>query len=241
VRRAHWRSEPNSVIQEVGREVEYPVFVKPLSLGSSIGVTRAADPGDLRDALDLALTYDTRCLVEPSQEHIIEINCAVLGRDDDVRISVCEQPTSTGLLTYEDKYLSKAAGKQPIQGGGAKGSNRLIPAPIDATLTQRIQDAAATAFHAIGAEGVARVDFLVDERAARFIVNEINTVPGSLSFYLWEPAGLPFSELVTELVAMAGRLGARRRRRACEDCEMPGGAVKRALMPGYPNQPALNP
>jgi D-alanine-D-alanine ligase len=202
VRRAHWRAEPDSVIAEVGRDVEYPVFVKPLSLGSSIGVTRAADPGALRDALDVALTYDTRCMVEPSQEPIIEINCAVLGRDDDVRISVCEQPTSTGLLSYEDKYLSKAAGKQPLP-GGAKGSQRLIPAPIDATLTQRIQDAAATAFHAIGAEGVARVDFLVDEDSGRFIVNEINTVPGSLSFYLWEPAGLAFTELVTELVAMA--------------------------------------
>jgi D-alanine-D-alanine ligase len=207
VRRAHWQAEPQTVIDEVTRSIEYPAFVKPLSLGSSIGVTRAADAAQLRAALEVALTYDTRCIVEASQEPIIEINCAVLGRHEEVRLSECEQPQTSGVLTYQDKYLSKSSAKQPA---GAKGSQRLIPAPIDAALRQRLHDAAATAFHAIGAEGVARVDFLVDAHTGRFIVNEINTIPGSLSFYLWEPAGLPFSALIDELVGIARQRHAER-------------------------------
>ncbi|MBV8301074.1 MAG: D-alanine--D-alanine ligase [Candidatus Dormibacteraeota bacterium] len=198
-------AEPQSVLRDVERGTGYPVFVKPLSLGSSIGVTRAADSESLHLALTTALTYDTACIVERAQEPVVEINCAVLGREDQVRISVCEQPASSGLLTYEDKYLTKGGVK------GAKGAQRVIPAPISASLTQRIQDAAATAFHAIGAEGVARVDFLVDAESERFVVNEINTIPGSLSFYLWEPAGLAFVDLIGELIELARRRHEERR------------------------------
>ena len=205
VLRRAWLAEPQSVLRDVERATDYPVFVKPLSLGSSIGVTRAADSESLHLALTTALTYDTACIVERAQEPVVEINCAVLGRADEVRISVCEQPSASGLLTYEDKYLTKGGVK------GAKGAQRVIPAPISASLTQRIQDAAATAFHAIGAEGVARVDFLADADSERFVVNEINTIPGSLSFYLWEPAGLGFTDLINELIELARRRHEERR------------------------------
>ncbi|MFN2582550.1 MAG: D-alanine--D-alanine ligase family protein [Candidatus Dormibacteria bacterium] len=199
--RERWRDDGDTVITEVERGFAYPLFVKPMSLGSSIGVSRVEDATQLRAAIELALTYDTRCLVEPAQEDIVEINCAVLGRGDDLRVSACEQPKASGLLTYEDKYLSKGA-KAP-DAGGKVGSQRIVPAPLSGTMTHLVQAAAKSAFSAIGAEGVARVDFLVRPDREEIIVNEINTVPGSLSFYLWEPAGLSFPELVGTLVDLA--------------------------------------
>jgi D-alanine-D-alanine ligase len=199
--RAHWRSDAEAMCVQVESTFASPHFVKPLSLGSSIGVTRVETREQLRDAVDTALTYDLQCLVEPAQEDIIEINCAVLGRGRDLRTSVCEQPVAAGTLTYADKYLSKP-GSKSARTTGMKGSQRLIPAPIPVQLTQRIRDAAATAFHAIGAEGVARVDFLVRPESGWFAVNELNTVPGSLAFYLWEPAGITFPDLLTRLIEM---------------------------------------
>jgi D-alanine-D-alanine ligase len=183
------------------------MYVKPRSLGSSIGVARAENGAQLEAAFETAFTYDSRCIVEAAQDGIVEINCAALGRGDDVRVSVCEQPVSGGLLSYADKYLSKtgadkAGNAGPMQ-AGMKGAKRLIPAPISDALAERIRGAAVAAFKAIGAEGVVRVDFLVDIDRDRVIVNEVNTVPGSLSFYLWEPAGLTFPDLLTTLLDLA--------------------------------------
>ena len=181
----------------------YPMYVKPLTLGSSVGVTRVQNAAELQDAVDLALTYDTRCLLEPSQEGIIEVNCAALGRGDDVRASLCEQPKSGGTLTYEDKYLSKGAkAGAAMLGVGKQPSQRMVPAPISDTLTRRVQEATVRAFRAIDAEGVARVDCFVRGEDDPIIVNEINTVPGSLAFFLWEPAGLRLPELIMRLVDM---------------------------------------
>ena len=183
------------------------MFVKPRSLGSSIGVSRVESRSELEASLELALVYDSRALVEPAMEGIIEINCAVLGNATAARASVCEQPLAGGVLSYADKYLTKGAGKN----AGMKGSQRIIPAQLPDTLTARIQQVAVDAFHAIDAEGVARVDFLVRPERDELVVNEINTVPGSLSFYLWERSGVPFAELVTELVDLAQRRHAAKR------------------------------
>ena len=199
--------DPAAAVAAVEAAFTYPVFVKPMSLGSSIGVSRVTSGAELRDALELAFTYDDQVLAEPSQEEIVEINCAVLGDDSGARPSVCEQPTKRGLLTYADKYRSKGGGKSQ----GMKGAQRLIPAPIDGGLTRSIQETAVTAFRAIGAAGVMRADFLVDPHSATFHLNEVNPLPGSLSFYLWEPAGVSFDALLRELVAIAER---RHRRRA---------------------------
>ncbi len=200
--RSRWAIDSERVCADIERRFAAPRFVKPLSLGSSIGVTRVETKEELRAAIDAALTYDVRCLVEPAQEGIVEINCAVLGRQQDLQVSVCEQPVATGLLSYADKYLAKGAATKQGEATGMKGARRLIPAPIPSHLTKRIQDAAATAFHAIGAEGVARVDLLVRPEREWFVVNEVNTVPGSLAFYLWEPAGVPFPELLTRIIDM---------------------------------------
>lgn len=202
VTRDAWSGGAGAVIAAIEQQAGYPAYVKPLSLGSSIGVSRVETREQLRAAIDLALAYDTRCLVEAAQEDIVEINCAVLGRSDDLRASACEQPKSGGLLTYDDKYLSKGAKSGAATlGGGKAAATRIVPAPLADAMTRRLQETAIAAFRAIDAEGVARVDFLV--RGEEIIVNEINTVPGSLAFHLWEPVGLSLTDVISRLVELA--------------------------------------
>ena len=203
--RSRWLADPDAVCSELADIPGFPMYVKPRRLGSSIGVARVETPEQLRDALDVAFRYDTSILAEPAQDSSIEVNCSVLGWGDDVQASVCEQPVSTGTLSYADKYLSgaKTKGGAKAPAGGMKSSQRLIPAPISKSLTSRIQETAMAAFRSIGAAGVTRVDFLVSPESDSFVVNELNTLPGSLSFYLWEASGLRFDALLTKLVDMA--------------------------------------
>jgi D-alanine-D-alanine ligase len=205
VSRAHWLDVPDAVTANLEERPGFPMYVKPRRLGSSIGVARVDTQEQLRDALEVAFLYDTSVLAEPAQDGSIEVNCSVLGWRHDVRASVCEQPVITGTLSYADKYLSGAKGKAGAKAPatGMKGSRRLIPAPISDSLTKRIQDAAVSSFRAISAAGVARVDFLVSPERDTFVVNELNTLPGSLSFYLWEASGLHFEALLTRLVDLA--------------------------------------
>jgi len=185
--------------------------VKPANLGSSIGITKAKDRTGLFDAIEVAAHYDRRLLVEESFEGGIEVNCSVLGNDEPIA-SVCEQPILwTEILSYDDKYLRGGGGKgkgsgaseEPGGGEGMASQTRRIPAPISDDLTKRVQQLAIEAFQAIDGAGLARVDFLVDPVSGRVCVNEINTMPGSLSFYLWEPSGIPFSSLVARLIDLA--------------------------------------
>jgi D-alanine-D-alanine ligase len=134
----------------------------------------------------------------------MEINCAVLGPP--AQASVCEQPHAhEAILSFDAKY--RQGSKKGITAGGAKAGmaslGRTIPAPISAELTTRIQELAITAFRVIGAAGVARVDFLVELNGTHLYLNEINTLPGSLAFYLWEASGVPFDDLVTRVVQIA--------------------------------------
>ena len=196
-RRDEWESSPDRVVARIEAEVGYPAFVKPSNLGSSVGITRATDQASLCTALDVAAHYDTRLLVERALDGAVDINCSVLGAGDDLSVSVCEQPVSwEAFLSYDDKYIR--GGKSQ----GMKGASRRIPAPISADLTARIQGLARKVFQSIDAAGVARIDFLLtpDERV---YVNEINTLPGSLAYYLWEATDLPFRRLVDRLVDLA--------------------------------------
>ncbi len=195
--RARWQREPDVILTEIEAAFPYPVFVKPVSLGSSIGVSSAEDRTALQFAIDVATTYDTQVMVEPAQQNIHEINCSVLGDANEARASVCERPISAGTLSYDEKYLKGGKGE------GMKGARRVIPADIPDDLTRAIQDAAIKTFRAIGAAGVSRVDFLVHPDTGVYYVNEINTLPGSLAFYLWEPSGLSFPDLLATLIGYA--------------------------------------
>jgi D-alanine-D-alanine ligase len=213
--RAQYQAAPAEVVADIEAQVGYPCFVKPAVLGSSIGVARVGGRDDLRFALEVACSYGRRLLVERAIEPLVEINCAVLGNDAPIA-SVCEQPVaSEGVLSFADKYergLKRAAAKAPAADqavGGAKGGlasmQRIIPAPISAALSARLQQLAIAAFRAIDCAGIARVDFLVTPDEREVYVNEINTMPGSLAFYLWDkpPTELSFPALVDRLVELA--------------------------------------
>ena len=202
VSRTRWQSEPDAVIAEAESRFGYPVYVKPVTLGSSIGVSQAKDASALRFALDVAATYDNRLMIEPTQQNIIEVNCSVLGDSIDARASVCEQPISSGTLSYEEKYLNgdKNGGSKAR---GMQSAKRLIPAPLETNLADAIQSTALDVFRTLNASGVIRIDFFVRPSEKKFYVNEINPIPGSLSFYLWEATGVEFPQLVSTLVEIA--------------------------------------
>lgn len=199
VRSADWFADPGPFLAEVRARIGYPAIVKPANLGSSIGVTVVNDESQLDDALQLAGSFSDRIIVEKLVANLLEINCSVLGDADEARASVCEEPLrSSDFLSFADKYQSKSGG-----GKGMQAALRRIPADIGEDLARAIRDLALGTFHGIGASGVARVDFLVDRDSGKVYVNEINTIPGSLSFYLWEPEGLDFPRLIARLVELA--------------------------------------
>ena len=195
LRRADWDSDRDGAQRRASEAFGFPLYVKPASLGSSVGVSRCESEGELTDALELAFELDRVCLVEPAAQGGIEVNCAVIGRPGErPRASVCEQPLASDVtLSFEDKYMSSGKAE------GMKSAQRLIPAPISQALTERVRELACSAFTAFGCAGVTRVDFLIDEREQVWI-NELNTIPGSFSFYLWEPAGLSFVDLMDALL-----------------------------------------
>ena len=197
-------SDPTTTIETVERDIGYPAFVKPARAGSSVGIEKAIDRASLERALDVARRYDYRVLVERAMEGCVEINCAVLGgARREPRVSVCEQPVAwEEFLTFSNKYIrgGKEAGTKQQ---GMASQDRRIPAPISDALTKQIQDNAIKAFAAVDAAGVARVDAFLDEATGETWVMEINTVPGSFAFYLWEASGLSFRDLLGELLAIA--------------------------------------
>lgn len=220
VDRNDFSRDPDAALAQATEEVGLPCYVKPISLGSSIGVSRCAGSEQLREAFELGFELDRAVLVEPALDDAIEINCAVLGAaEGELHTSLCEQPVKGegALLGFEEKYLSGAKGK--AQSGGTKGDDggmasqdRLIPAPIPDELTATIQEIARRAHRTLGFSGVVRYDFLVEVgEDPRVVLNEANTVPGSFSFYLFEPAGMDFAELADGLIEIAVREAAERR------------------------------
>ncbi len=188
-------------------EVGFPMVVKPVNLGSSVGITKVSDPQALDDAASLAFSFSDRILAEPAVSALREINCAVLGDADGCEASVCEEPLNADeILSYENKYLG--GGKSGKAGQGSKGMaslDRKIPADLPKQTSEEIRALACAVFRAIGASGVARIDFLLDTRENRVYVNEINTIPGSLAFYLWEASGLSYPALIDRLADLAFR------------------------------------
>ena len=189
-----------AVLDKVEKELGYPVFVKPANLGSSIGVSRANDRDGLVDSLELAFEYDRRVLVEKGLDKPIELNCSVLGYDDDVTASPIEMPISgEQFLDFKEKYLAN---------GGSKGMaslHRVLPAPIEDSLRDHIQALSCEIFRMLDCKGVVRIDYMFDKATEKVYITEINTIPGSLAFYLWENAGVKYKELIDRLVKAAMR------------------------------------
>lgn len=191
-----------NVLKEI-KKIGYPVIVKPATLGSSIGIEVAKNEKDIESKIEDAMEYDTKIVVEKVIENLTEVNASVLGNYEYQKVSPLEEVMGEDeILSFADKYLGNAKSKGTASKGMASTS-RIVPARISEKLTKEIQDTAKQVFKALNLSGVCRVDFLIDNKENKFYVNEPNTCPGSLSFYLWKEAGMKYSELLDEMVSIA--------------------------------------
>lgn len=195
-------TEMEGLLGDIEESLGYPVIVKPVNLGSSVGISVAADRVELTQAVDDAFRYASRVLVEHAITQLREINCSVLGDENEAEASECEEPLHTEeILSYEDKYLSNGKG-----GGASKGMasvSRKIPAELSPEEREEVREMAVRAFQALGCCGVSRIDFMIDGENGKLYFNEINTIPGSLAFYLWEPMGVSYQELLDRMIQLA--------------------------------------
>lgn len=195
--RSEWKEDKEKIMDCIEKDLAYPVFVKPSNLGSSIGISKAKNRDTLKQALEIAASYDRKIIIEKAVENPREINCAVLGYDNKVEVSLCEEPLGwTEILSFSDKYLRKDGKKT------GESLNRAIPANLEPSKMEEIQELAKKAFTVIDAKGNARIDFLLD-KDGKVYVNEINTLPGSVAFYLWEGRGYSFKDLINKMIHIA--------------------------------------
>lgn len=195
-----YQTDEAAALHKVEDRIAYPVIVKPVNLGSSVGIKVAKDQEQLREALEYAFTFGAKVLVERAITSLREINCAVLGDYEEAEASECEEPISSDeILSYEDKYV--AGGK-----GGSEGmrtAKRELPANLTPERREEIRQLAVKTFQVLNCSGVSRIDFMIDKDTDKVYVNEINPIPGSLAFYLWEALGKPYAELLDDMVKLA--------------------------------------
>ena len=201
----HYTQEDYKDIEKMIAQIEstlgYPVIVKPANLGSSVGISVAKNKDELVSSIDDAYMYATKILVEHAITRLREINCAVLGDELEAEASECEEPLhSKDILSYEDKYLSGGKG---TKSQGMASVSRKIPAELSSEKRREVRELAVKTFKCLGCNGVARIDFMIDEETDKLYVNEINTIPGSLAFYLWEPLGLKYTKLLDRMIELA--------------------------------------
>lgn len=214
--------EDEKILRQIEEELSYPLIVKPGNLGSSVGIKKASNKPELEEAIEFAMEFSDRVIVEKAVENLKEINCSCIGNLSEGETSVCEEPFfSDEILSYADKYIGDGKSKGGTIAGGkgasvkfgsksgaAKGgntqfSNKKIPADISKEKTEEIQNLTKEVFKVLGCSGVARVDFLIDTKTDKVYVNEINTIPGALSYYLWEATGKTFEQELDEIIELA--------------------------------------
>ena len=196
--KSKWEENKKSIIKNIVDTLKLPVIVKPARLGSSIGITKAKTEKDLEFAIEVALHYDEKVIVEVCITHLMDVTCCVIGNDQPIASLLQESVFTDDLFSYEDKYL---------EGGGAQLGNAknsiVIPARLDEETTILIQNTAIQAYKLIGCSGIARVDFLYDMKTKKVYANEINTLPGTIYHHLWKASGIELPELLTKLITYA--------------------------------------
>ncbi len=202
-------AQKTKILKEIEEKFSYPVIVKPANLGSSVGISKADDHDELLASIKDAMNYAQKIIVEPAVVNLRELNCSVVGDTDECETSVIEEPIMTGkILSYEDKYKGGEKGAKGAKSSGTKSAggmaslSRQIPANITKKIQADVEKYAKETFKALGCNGVVRIDFLFDEAEKKVYVNEINTIPGSLSFYLWEPKGVKYSALLDRMIEL---------------------------------------
>jgi len=191
-----------NIIKEIEKEFSYPVIVKPVNLGSSVGIKIAKTQNELEKAIEEAFIYSKKILVERAIKNLKEVNCSVVGDYEFAKASECEEPVKTEeILSFNDKYISggnKTGGSKSMNAGVLK-----LPADIDKNTKDIIQKLAVQTFRALGCSGVIRIDFIIDKDNNEIYVNEVNTIPGSLSFHLWKASNLNYKDLLNELIELS--------------------------------------
>ena len=193
--------DSDKIIKDIEKQFKYPVIVKPATQGSSVGISSVDNKKELIEAIEDAIQYDTKIVIEEKVANLVEVNISVLGNYESQSLSEIEEVlTENALLTYEDKYVggSKKSGSK-----GMASALRKIPADIDKKLRAEVEDIALKAFRAVGLSGVSRIDFLIDSKTKKVYINEINPCPGSLAFYLWDAKGKNFTTLLDDMIAIA--------------------------------------
>ena len=186
------------------KKVGYPVIVKPATLGSSVGITYVKEENELANAIEEAMKYDIKIVVEKAVKNLVEVNCSVLGNYSYQETSVIEEVTSDEeFLTFADKYIGGSKGKLKGPSKGMASASRIIPARISKELEEKIKETSKQAFKALNLGGVCRIDYLIDKKTNKYYINEPNTIPGSLSFYLWEKAGKKYEDLLDEMITLS--------------------------------------
>lgn len=203
-----YKNDSEEVLKNI-KKLKYPVIIKPATTGSSVGIKVAENDNELVEAIDNAISYDNKIIVEEVVSNLKEVNISVLGNYEHQRLSVIEEVMSKNkFLTYDDKYIGGGKGKLkggmkvPMKGAskGMASADRKIPADIPDKQKKEIEDIAIKSFKALGSAGTCRIDFLIDEKTKKVYINEINSIPGSLAFYLWEPIGVHYSELLDDMI-----------------------------------------
>lgn len=191
-------------INEIEEKIDYPVIVKAGNLGSSVGIKKAKNKNELIEAIEFSMEFSDRIMVEKSIENLKEINCSVMGDMVDAKASICEEPLgSDEILSYTDKYVGNNKTKGGTKSQGMATLQRKIPAEITEEETKKVQEIAVKTFKMLGCNGVSRIDFMMDLATREIYVNEINTIPGALSYYLWEATNKSFEKELDELIELA--------------------------------------
>ena len=201
-------------IKEIEEKLTYPVIVKAGNLGSSVGIKKAKNTEDLKDAIEFAMEFSDRIMVENAITKLKEVNCSVMGDMIEATASICEEPIgSDEILSYTDKYVGNSKTKGGSKSQGMATLQRKVPAEITKEQAQKIQEIAVKTFKLLGCNGVSRIDFMIDLNDNNIYVNEINTIPGALSYYLWEATGKIFEKELDELVELAFKRNRERQNR----------------------------
>lgn len=197
--RIDWENNQTKILKDIQTKLTFPLFVKPANAGSSIGVSKVKNIDELKNAIEVAALFDRKIIAEEAFAGR-EINVSVIGNSgSNLETSVLEEVIpSKDLLSYDDKYNSEN-GKSK----GMASTSRKVPADLPKEVEEKIRTFAKLAFETLDCTGLVRIDFMINEKENKIIVLEVNTIPGSLSFYLWEPAGVKFKELLTKLIDLA--------------------------------------
>lgn len=197
--------DKESILKDI-EKIGYPVVVKPATLGSSVGINFVKTNKDIESAIEEAISYDNKVIVEKAVENLVEVNASVIGNYENQKVSPLEEVMGLDeILSYSDKYLSSGKTKGSKSGGskGMASTSRIIPARISDKLTKEIQETSKKVFKTLNLSGVCRIDYLIDKKTNKYYVNEPNTIPGSLAFYLWKEDGLEYKDELDEIISIA--------------------------------------